>query len=216
MQKVPLNARLFETRHPETHIGQCPLAVSLGHFLDIAADSADKVNVACFQEVEESVTDRTADDDLDLELFDLAGTLVNGIAFQRNGSADDPPFPDRLKDAKPGAGVQDRRNTAPEHRYGSPRKPWNQKPAGGWWRHRPSWVKVVGFGAKNAGLNRQGFPHDRRDTGNELRACRATTVPGTAAKHTLEMFLFYIRRLGIEGFFIKRLFRHMAAQLDLD
>lgn len=123
MQNVPLNARRFETRHPETHIGQCPPAVSLGHFLDIAADPADKVNVACFQKVEESVTDRTADDDLDLELFNLAGALVNGIAFHGDGSPDDLPFSVRLNDNQLGTGIQDRRNPVPKHWYGGSRKP---------------------------------------------------------------------------------------------
>jgi hypothetical protein len=107
--KVKNVPRRFEvTRSPASGIVPGPTPPCLDHFLDIAGNPADQVDVHFFQEVEKSVADRTADDDSDPEFFDLAGALVYGIAFHRDGSADDFVIPSRFQETELGAGIQDR------------------------------------------------------------------------------------------------------------
>jgi len=78
-------------------------------------------------------------------------------------------IPARLQDAYLGASVQDRRNPAHKHWYGSPKTLFGTILAGSRQRHRVLRRTVMGFGAEYARMSRHLVPAIiEKESGSEL------------------------------------------------
>lgn len=108
---------LFGTRHAEPGLRQRPVAVSFDHFVDVAGDSADQVDVGLPEKVVKRVAQGTTNNKTDPEFLDLGRTFENGISLERYcflGSCEP-----RAGFHKPelSAGIKNRGNPSPEDRH---------------------------------------------------------------------------------------------------